>query len=234
MTEPTQPTAVEFDASFIDEIAKDEIERKEVIDEFIQNMSRPGREVSEDADDTSPSPSNQKGSESDKKSKGGGSASDDDSDNIGASEGKETFNLFDFLELDNVAEWWEGALLFSATEVHDYFDDSKEIADAREKIVNRMSAGGLNDEQLKYLKLRYDELGEALKERKEGREQIKEDIEFPDKIKAKFNQLFKKWIDSKNINVDLSPGWALVIMAIGMMIYSLVIVGKTRYSYRKV
>jgi hypothetical protein len=230
MTEPNQPNTVQFDASFIDAIAQDEIERKEVIDEFIENMSRPGREVAEDAEDTPPSVSDEKND----KNKSGGSASDDDSDNTGASEGKETFNLFDFLELDNVAEWWEGALIFSATEVHDFFDDSKEIAEAREQIVNRMSAGGLNDEQLKFLKLRYDELGEALKERKEGRENIKEDIEFPDKIKAKFNQLFKKWIDTKNINVDLSPGWALVIMAIAMMVYSLFVVGKTRYSYRKV
>ena len=97
-----------------------------------------------------------------------------------------------------------------------------------------MSQGGLNEEQLKYLKARYDELGEALQERKDGRANLKEDLEFPDKIKAKFNQLFKKWFDTKSLNMDLSPGWALVLMGAGMMVYSLFVVGKTRYSYRKV
>ena len=227
MTEPTKPLV--FDADFIDDIAKDEVDRKESINEFIQNMTRPDRVAPEDDNEDIPSVQGDKSDDDDN-----AEAASDDKSNTGSSEGKDTFNLFDFLELDNIAEWWEGALVFGSIRAHDYFDDSREIQQARERIVTSMSQGGLNEDQLKYLKARYDELGVALQEREDGRANLKEDLEFPDKIKAKFNQIFKKWFDTKSLNVDLSSGWALVLMALGMMMYSLVIVGKTRYSYRKV
>lgn len=220
-----------FDASFIDEIEQDENERKATIESFVANMSRPDRVVPEDEEPEGDTPSVSASND-----KNGESAKNDESDNNTGEAGKDTFNLFDFLELDNVADWWEGALLFGSIKAHDYFDDSVEIQQARERIVAALSDTNvsLSSEQKDFLKKRYDELGEALQERRDGRDSLKEDIEFPEKLKEKFNQIFKKWFETKQLNVDLSPGWALVIMIVGTMIWSLVIVGKTRYKYRKV
>lgn len=222
-----------FDASFIDEIVKEDNERKQTIGDFVNNMTRPDRVIPEDEeeedddDSASDSEGGDKDSESDK-----GSANSDSS----KSDSGDTFNLFEILELDNIAEWYEEALIFGAEKVHDYFDDSDSIAQVRDNIVNTLANPTLNltDDQKSILKKRYEELGEALKERKEGRAELKEDIEFPDKIKEKFNQAFKKWFESKSLNIDLSPGWTLILISLAMMVYSGVIVFKARSSYKKV
>lgn len=229
----------------LEDLKRLEADRRARVAQFVNDMERPERvlAMSDDDDNGETSDNTDKAEETDTKdlTDGDGTFTPETATETADTEGgdgstsKIKLDIFSFLELEKIPDWYN-AILINTTEFgHDRFSKIEDLIEERKQNYAIMSTSTtLTDEQRIYYRQRYDVLDKAIAERVEGRKTIAERMEFPQPMKQKFGEAFKGWIETLNIRYELSPGVLLLIMFVASLIYASTVVFITQKQYQKV
>lgn len=235
----------------LEELERNESERRSRVSQFINDMERPERVLAMSDDDKDETTNNTETNKEDAATKefvdGNGTftqeptetidptaTTDNNTEGGGGGSSKIKFDIFSFLELSKVPEWYNLILIHGSEVGHDRFSKIEELIEERKQIFAVTSTDkNLTDDQRTYYKNRYDIVDAAINERVEGRKSIAQRMDFPQPMKQKFGEAFKGWIESLNIQYELSPGLLLLIMFVASLLYAFGVVYMTQKSYQK-
>lgn len=224
----------------LEAIATGEQTRKDRISEYVEAMKRPEDVIAltSDASETSKNAENTEGSPSD--ADGNGGATSDEAAKTGENtEGdkkeKMSIPIFDFLELDKVPDWYNQFLIWVSKNSHDHFARVKQLEEERKYIFSVVSTQtDLTPDQREFYIKRNAVVESLLEERAKGKASLMGSLDFPQHLKDKFGEAFKRWVESINWNITLTPFQMLLLLVVVSIIYSIVMVAMSQKDYRSV